>query len=311
MAVSQNEFTFPSSDGKTDVFVRVWQNDGQRPRFALQIAHGMVEYVDRYADFASFICQNGGIVYGNDHLGHGHTGENAELHGFFAEKDGDKCIVEDMHQLTELIHQNHPGLPVVLLGHSMGSFLSRIYATKYSDSICAAIFMGTSGTNPFVGVLRFLARTGIAFGRGKKPAKLITAVAFGSYNAKYKDVTSANDWLTRDKQVVAAYDADPWCTYKFTHSAFLDLSRILDEMSGPAWAAKLDKDLPCLLNSGDMDPVGGYGEGVKEVFGHMKNAGVKDLELKLYPDARHEILNEINKQEVYEDILQWIGDKVE
>ncbi|MDL2238247.1 alpha/beta hydrolase [Christensenellaceae bacterium OttesenSCG-928-K19] len=304
--VEKTDFTFKSSAGKIDVFVRAWKDNEAEPQFILQIAHGMVEYIDRYDDFAQFICANGGAVYGNDHLGHGYTGENAGLLGYFAEKDGDRFVVEDMHKLTGLIRQRHPKTPIVLLGHSMGSFLTRIYATQYGGDVNAVIIMGTSGTNPSVAILRAISKLGMIFGKAKKPANLITKLAFGGYNKRYEEVNSPNEWLSRDRAVVQKYDADPWCTYRFTHSAFHDLANILDAMSGEKWAVKLEKDIPYLLIAGDMDPVGGYGEGVKEVYGLMKNAGVSDLEMKLYPGARHEILNETNKREVYDDILGWI-----
>ncbi|HBU12229.1 MAG TPA: alpha/beta hydrolase [Clostridiales bacterium] len=306
MPVEKSAFTFTSSDGKTEVFASSWQTAGENPRVVLQISHGMVEYMDRYDDFARFICGQGGAVYGNDHLGHGRTGENAGLLGCFAENDGAAHVVDDLCKLTTLIKEKHPGVPVFLLGHSMGSFIARVYATKYAAGLSGVIFMGTAGKNPFTGLLRALARLGCLFGGAKKPANFISKLAFGAHTAKIPDAASKNDWLSRDKDIVAAYDADPWCTYRFTNRAFYDLSKLLSAIEGPAWAEKLDKEAPYLLVSGEMDPVGGYGAGVREVYGLMQNAGVKQVEMKLYPGARHEVLNETNRQEVYGDLLNWI-----
>lgn len=339
MALLAEELTFVSADGKTNVFARVWRDNAYgcanpagamdkvnaegregalgygagageavQPVFLLQIAHGMCEYIDRYAGFAAYVAAHGGVVFGNDHLGHGNTKDNnpGSHYGYFADKDGEKLVVADLHQLTVLMQNRFPGLPLFLMGHSMGSMLCRDYVTKYPDEAVGAIFSGTSGTNKLTGLIRFLARVGFFFGRAKKPAHMLSYLAFSKYNDKYEDVKSQSDWISRDREIVDAYLKDPRCTFKFTDRAAYDFANLMDSVSGAQWARRIPKDLPYLLISGTMDPVGEYTAGVKEVYGHMKDAGVADLQMKLYEGARHEILNEINRQEVYADIQGWI-----
>lgn len=308
MAFQKKETSFLSADGKSNVFARIWQDGEVRPEFVLQICHGMCEYIDRYEEFAEFICAHGGIVCGNDHLGHGNTKQANEsgCYGYFSDKNGEKLVVEDVHSLTKQIKEQYPGLPIVLLGHSMGSMVARSYMTKYGDETKCAVFMGTSGSNNLTGLIRFLANVGMFFGRAKKPAKLLSHLAFSKYNDRYEDVRTKNDWITRDRERVDRYNADPQCTFLFTDRAAYDFANLVDEVSGMQWAQRMPKEKTYLLISGDMDPVGNYGEGVKEVYGWMRQAGL-ETELKLYDGARHELLNEVNRQEVARDILNWIG----
>lgn len=305
MAFREQELWYPSAENGMDVFARVWDDDAAQPAFVLQIVHGMVEYIDRYRRFAEFIVQNGGAVCGEDHLGHGHTGEKGQL-GYIAERDGEVKMVEDVRTLHGIVWERYPDVPVFVLGHSMGSFIARLYAVQYGQDAAGMIFMGTAGENKQIGVLRSIAKLAKAFGRGKKPAKVLSNAAFGKNNDRYENVRTTHDWLTRDEGIVDVYLKDPWCTFLFTNSAMLDMANLLGGIEGEPWAAKLPKDVPYLVISGDMDPVGGYGEGVKQVFGWMERAGVQDATLKLYEGARHEVLNELNKEEVYADILAWM-----
>lgn len=307
MAFLSEELTYPSSDGKSEVFARVWRDDAVKPEFLLQICHGMCEYIDRYAEFAEYVCARGGIVCGNDHLGHGQTKQKnaSSPYGYFAEKDGEKKIVQDAHALTELVRERWPALPFALMGHSMGSMVARSYMAQYGNEPECAVFMGTTGANKLTGLIRFLAGVGMLFGRAQKPAGILSYLAFSKYNDRYEDVRSKNDWLTRDRERVAKYDADPACTFLFTDRAAYDFANLVDEVSGTAWAKRLPRQKPYFLVSGSMDPVGNYGEGVKEVFGWMKEAGL-DVEMRLYEGARHELLNETNRSEVFEDLFSWI-----
>jgi len=308
MALLAEESAFLSADGKTNVFVRIWRDDTAKPAFILQIAHGMCEYIDRYAAFAAYVVSHGGVVCGNDHLGHGNTKDRnpGSYYGYFADKDGEQLVVEDMHQTTMLIKNRFPGLPLFLMGHSMGSMLSRDYLTKYPSEAAGAVFSGTSGTNKLTGLIRFLASVGFFFGRSRKPAHMLSYLAFSKYNDRYDDVRSPSDWISRDREIVDKYLADERCTFKFTDRAAYDFANLMDRVSGIQWAQRIPKDIPYLLVSGTMDPVGNYAEGVKEVHRYMREAGASDLQMKLYEGARHEILNEINRQEVYADIQNWI-----
>lgn len=308
MALQRKEATFKSSDQKSTVFARMWEDDAAKPEFIVQICHGMCEYIDRYEPFAEYLCARGAVVCGNDHLGHGNTKQlNADgIYGYFADKDGEKMVVEDIHTMTGLIKERYPGLPLVLIGHSMGSMLARCYMTKYGDEPVCAVFMGTSGANNLTGMIRFLANVGMFFGRAKKPATLLDHLAFSKYNDRYDDVKSEKDWISRDPEHIKRYLADKQCMFLFTDRAAYDFANLLDDVSGTQWAAKLPEDKPYLLTSGGMDPVGNFGDGVREVYAWMKETG-KDVEMKLYEGARHEILNETNRQEVFDDLFDWIG----
>lgn len=306
MNIQVGDTRFPSADGKSSIYAKKWVPEAESPRFCVQIVHGMCEYVDRYDQFARFLCQMGAAVYGDDHLGHGHTKEDDGYFGYFAAQDGEKILVEDLHTLNQDIHHEYPGVPVILFGHSMGSFLARYYTARYGDTIHAAIYSGTAGPNPQAGLAKFLAQVGCLFGRAKKPAELLTKLAFGKYNDRIENARTPNDWLTRDTDIVDKYNQDPWNTFKFTNRGFYDLMSLLQAVSGEQWAEQLPKDMGYYLISGDADPVGDYGRGVERVLEWMRKAGIGDVTLKLYPGARHELTNETNKDEVMADIASWI-----
>lgn len=310
--MKKRDLEFASTDKKSKVYACCWQDEGQKPLFLVQICHGMCEYIDRYQELADFLCARGGVVFGNDHLGHGKTKAMNEpsYFGYFAEKDGEKIVVEDVYTLTAMMKKEYPGLPIVLIGHSMGSMVARSYMTKHGEGIDCAIFMGTSGANNLTGIIRFLARVGMIFGRAKKPATLLDHLAFSKYNDRFEDVRSEKDWITRDRERVEKYLADPLCMFLFTDRAAYDFANLLDEVSGVQWAQKLPKATPYLLVSGGMDPVGGYGDGVREVYGWMKQAGLADVTMKLFEGARHEILNEINRDEVKQELFDFIAARI-
>ena len=234
----------------------------------------------------------------------GRSGPNG-TDGYFAEKDGRKFVLQDLHEMNRLAREAYPGLPVILLGHSMGSFFARMYAVLYPETLHALVLSGTGGPNPLAGVgLALTEAIGRVKGR-KHRSKFLNNMAFGQYLKRVDSPDTPYDWISRDKEVVARYAQDAKCTFIFTASAFHELMAILRAVNRPQWAQKVDKRLPVALFAGDADPVGDYGRGVESVYRALKDAGVKDVFLKLYPGARHEILNETNRAEVYADILAW------
>lgn len=296
--------SFLSSDGITNIQYSRWVGGESAARAVLLIAHGMAEYIGRYDGFARFMAENGYAVYGNDHLGHGRSGDETNR-GWFAQKDGRYLVVDDMRFLSRVARGEFPGLPVILLGHSMGSFIARLFCEKYSDDIDAAIFMGTSGKQPLSGVAVFLTNI-IGFLRGEKyKSRFLDKLCFGTNNSRLKNPRTPFDWLNTDEGEVDKYIGDELCGFTFTVSAYRELFRMIREVNRPGWADKIRKDLPVLVISGGEDPVGNCGEGVTQVYNDLKSAGVNNSALILYEGMRHEILNEKDKQRVYQDILKW------
>jgi len=301
----KEEIRFPSANGTDTIYATIWHSTEKVPVGVVQIVHGMCEYIDRYDAFARFLAEEGFVVCGDDHLGHGRSaGENGL--GYFAPQNGWDYMVEDLHQLAQTMKQRYPQLPYFMLGHSMGSFLARLYMTRYGEELDGALISGTSGPNPAVNAGIMLTKAII---KSKGPfhhSNLLQAMAFGSYNKRCEPKRTPYDWVTRDDAVVDTYANDPWCTYTFTASAFLDLFIMISKISSPDWALGIPKKLPVYLYSGDMDPVGDYGKGVQTVYNRIRNAGVKDTTLKLYEGARHEPHNELNREEVYADVAAWL-----
>ncbi len=303
--------TFASSNGVNTIQYYVYHPETAAPRAIVQISHGMCEFIERYEDFALFLNEQGILVCGNDHLGHGASVRTPEEFGFFAEQDGWKHMVDDLRQLTVIMKQRYPGVPYFLLGHSMGSFLARVYLSWYAKELDGALIVGTSGPNPALPASFPITKAMIALKGNRYRSDMIRNIAFGTYNTKFKPHRTEHDWLSRDEQVVDTFEADPRCTFTFTLQGFLDLFSMLKFVSDKSWASMVPVDLPVILLSGAMDPVGQYGKGVKEVHDRLALAGIKDLIIKLYEGCRHEILNETNRETVYQDVLQWIEKHIE
>lgn len=301
-----SDFTFLSGNGATQIHVRRCDPEGA-PRGVVQIAHGIAEYARRYDDFAAFLAGHGFVVVVNDHLGHGESLRGPEDLGFFAEKHGWELAVGDMRKLYERMRQEFPALPYFLFGHSMGSFLTRTYLIKYRDGLAGAILSGT-GQQPGLVVKagRMMSAREVKKNGPRYKSESLNNMAFGSYNKAFEPRRTEHDWLSRDNAQVDKYVADPLC-------GFIPSAQLLNDMMGgilyiqdPKNLARMNMDLPVYFMSGDMDPVGGAGKGVRQAFESFKKAGVKDATMKLYPGGRHEMLNETNRDEVFQDVLGWI-----
>lgn len=310
MVIVRKEYTVPSKSGLAEVYARCWMpQDGAKA--VIQIAHGMAEHGERYEDFANYLCEKGFAVMVNDHIGHGKSVTDDENLGYFGETKGWDVLVEDERALTELIKAEFVGLPIVFFGHSMGSFVAREYIRRYGrdDKIKAAIFCGTSGKNPASAMAINIAGAIAKVKGSKHRSEFINKIAFGPYNAKTEKRT-AFDWLSTDTQQVDKYIADKYCGFLFTAAGYKDLFTILTKVSGSDWYSEVCNVIPILVISGEDDPVGAYGKGVKQVYNDLINAGKKDVTLKLYPGMRHEILNEVENAKVYEDIAAWTLSKI-
>ncbi|MBP3696015.1 MAG: lysophospholipase [Clostridia bacterium] len=311
MAVLRTEYKIPSKSGVADVFARCWAPADENPKAIFQIVHGMAEHGERYADFAEYLCSKGFAVLADDHVGHGKSVKSDDDLGYFGENGGWDAFVEDERALTELIKKEYPDTPVIFFGHSMGSFIAREYLRRYGDdeAIKGGIICGTSGKNPASAIAIKLAGA-IAKSKGSRHrSEFINNVAFGAYNKKFEGAT-AFDWLSSDTEQVKKYIEDKYCGYLFTAAGYKDLFTVLTVVSGKEWFKNMPKDLPLLVISGEDDPVGNYGKGIKQVYNDLKREGVKDVTLKLYPGLRHEILNERKNKTVYEDMAAWSLGKI-
>ncbi len=304
------EKTFLSKDGKNTIHYYVWEPDVE-PAAILQIVHGMAEHVSRYEPLAKYLNSYGILVCGHDHIGHG-ASSKPEDWGYMGEENGWKIMVQDVEQLHGIMKVQYMDTPYFILGHSMGSFITRAWLAMYGSGVDGAIIMGTAGTNPALGAAKFLCKT-IRKSKGSRHlSKLITNAAFGSYNKRIKPERTPYDWLTRDESIVDRYIEDPACGFTFTVAGYADLFNVIGYVSDDKWYRLVPKDLPLLLVAGREDPVGAYGAGPAEVAEKLQNAGCSDVSLILYEDMRHEILNEYGKETVMEDIRRFVlGEEAE
>lgn len=301
-------FSIPSADGKSTL--AAYAVIPASPRAMLQISHGMCEYFLRYEGFAEYLSEQGILVFGHDHLGHGHTAKAPEELGFTAEGGGAEILCADVRRVAEHMHTRYPDLPILLFGHSMGSFIARAVLEEDASLYRAAIICGTGGPDTPAGAGKLLASLLIALRGERYRSTFLKGVAFSGYTKKFEKNCDPNAWLTRDEEIVERYNADPFCTYVFTLRGYHDLFSLVERVSRRAWAEGIPKRLPLLLMSGEMDPVGSWGKGVRLVDTALREAGVKDVTLRLYPEMRHEILNEIGKETVWRETLEWINARI-
>ena len=271
----------------------------------VQICHGMAEHIKRYDDFMQYLCDNNFVVVGYDQRGHGMTAGSVENCGYMDDYDNIEVLVHDVHKVNQYIKELYPNLPIFLLGHSMGSFISQRYVELYDNEIDGLILSGSSYNDGFIIKMVNMLASLITKIKGRKHVShLINNLSLGSYNKKFKNAKTEVDWLSREEGNNQKYVEDEYCGMIFSVSYFKDLTKTFTLICNDL--ELINNDLPIYIMSGDMDPVGEFGKGTTKLFNKLKGVGVTDLTLKLYKDGRHEMLNEINKDEVYANILQWI-----
>ena len=280
------------------------------PKAIIHIVHGMSEHMGRYKHFAQFLNGEGYAVFGNDLKGHGFAAGEIENVGFFAEKDGWNIVVQDVIDLTHELKAAYPGKPLYILGHSMGSFIARSVIIQ-EPNICTGLLLSATIGHP--GWKGYLGKPLAAFNAGifgkKGRTELLTNISFGHFNRKIKNPRTKQDWLSRDPEMVDAYINDPYCMQTFTWQFYYDMAHGLLEINKSGNYKKVNKDMRLLIISGTMDPAGEYGKGPKEVYSKFLKAGVKDIHLELVKEGRHELLNETNRDEVYQILVDWIENK--
>lgn len=303
------EFYFKSSTGK-DLYAKKWYDENLTEyKAVVQLVHGMEEYISRYDEFANYLAGNGFMVVGHDHIGHGKSAKNDNELGHMDCDNGWFVLTEDIHVLQNNIKNEYPNLPYFLFGHSMGSLLVRTYATIYNDNLTGIILSGTSGKKSMLHLGLLLTNT-IKLFKGKKyKSKLLEKLVTGSFNDQFKPVRTEADWTTRDENEIDEYMKVINPNRKFTTESYSQMFR------GSIYLNDLNKikntpNIPILIFSGDKDPVGEMGKGVTRVYDMLKDIGIENVTLKLFKDGRHEMLKEINRQEVFEYVLKWIQSKI-
>ena len=297
----RNEFYFPSKDGKTQIHAIQWIPEGE-VKAVLQIAHGMVEHIERYDDFASYLAEKGVYVTGHSHLGHGKSMVNSEKMGYFAASDGNECVIRDIHSLRTMTQEQYPETPYFMMGHSMGSFLLRQYLGRYGKGLSGAIIMGTGDQpNVVVNAGKLVCKVLAAWKGWEHRSGFVNGLVIGGFEKKM-----GKGWLSRNEENVKTYTKDPLSGFVFTLNAFYHMFDGMSKMNTQEQKGKIQKDLPMIFVAGSEDPVGANGKGVEAVYRRYQKKGAKNVSIKLYEGDRHEILNELDKKVVYEDILKWM-----
>lgn len=299
-----------SKDSKNNLNVIIWETE-KEPIGVLQIVHGMAEYIDRYDNFAKYMTEHGFNVIGHDHLGHGHSVSDERDYGFFAEENGDKIIIEDMHSVTQYAREKWEELPNFILGHSMGSFCLRQYLTKYSNDVFGAIIMGTGWIPSAAALLGKTIATNTCKSKGSHTVNpLLIKLTLEPYNKPFEPARTNCDWLSRDEKQVDLYVNDKLCGFDFTAGAYKDFFTILEKIAKNRQLIGMRKSLPILITSGSVDPVGGK-KACEKLNAQYKRCGIDDVTLKLWENDRHEILNELDKSDVYQYIYNWLKGKIQ
>lgn len=306
MDIRCTQSIYPSAGGDASISYYILRPVGVELRGIVQISHGMCEYFTRYTSFAKYLCSLGFIVCGNDHLGHGSSVPPSGALGFFGQHNGWSILVDDIAALTDKMKCQWPELPYFLFGHSMGSMIARLYLTRYGDKIDGCILSGSPAPTAMAGVGIQLANSVIRSHGPMYRSSVLNNLVFGRFTARIPDCQSPFDWLTRDHGVVSLYQSDSKCNFIFTASGFRDLFYLEQKCNRMNVIRQTPSTLPLLFISGDADPAGNYGFGVKKIVAYYRAANCRDIDVIFYKGGRHEILNETNKEEVYGDISRWL-----
>ena len=285
-----------------------WTPEGD-PKAIVQIIHGIAEYVERYDEFADYLTRHGFLVVAEDHMGHGKSINGDGIQGYF--HGGWFTAVEDSMQLMSDVKAEYPDLPYILFGHSMGSFMARTILCKYPDcGLTAAVICGTGWQPAFALPALIKVIDGICRKDETKPNETLQNLVFGSYNRKVEHPRTPYDWLTRDSKIVDEYIAHPLCGFTASAGLLRDMMKGILFIEQKENLRNMNKQLPVFFIAGGDDPVGPYGKGVLTCVDAFRKAGVEDVSVRIYPLCRHEILNEINREQVYEDVRKWIEKKL-
>ena len=301
----RKEIEYPSSDGRNTIHAELYVPSFADVKGVLQISHGMKDYIGRYSLLADTLTAAGYVVAGNDHLGHGLSVATPDDFGYFAKEGGYGFVINDVNRMNSFLRSEYPDVPIILLGHSMGSFIARLYAEKYPSTIDALVIHGTAGPNPILPLGRVLVKLLKLLRGDRHRSKFVRSMAEGGYNKSFDKSEGEGAWLTRDAEMVADRIGNPKTSFIFTLSGYADLFEMLGECNKEEWFENFPKRLPTLVMSGSCDPVGDFGKGVSYVYNKLRVSGAQ-AELKMYDGARHELFNETNRDEVFRDLIAWL-----
>lgn len=300
------DFFYLSADGQTNIHAVQWVGE-ETPRAVVQIAHGICEYIERYDHFARWLAERGFVVVGNDHLGHGKSWQDPARQGLFREKDGWETVLADLETLRRTTAEEYPGVPYFLLGHSMGSFLARTWLIKAPGLFSGAIISGTGQQPEKLLKGGYVLTDLLCRLRGPEHrSAMVKNLMFGSYNRAFRPNRTQHDWICGNDEVVDAYCQDPGCQFLPCVGLCRDMLGALLFLGQPDNLREMDKQTPVLFFSGQKDPVGEMGQGVERVYQGFLQAGCADVQCRLYPEGRHEVLNEQWRETVYRDVLEWM-----
>jgi alpha-beta hydrolase superfamily lysophospholipase len=302
--MKEEKTEFQASDGKS-IHLRRFLPEGESKAMVL-VVHGMAEHGARYARFAQLLCDRGYAVWIPDHRGHGLTARSPGELGILAEKQGFFRVMEDIHEISLDMKRASPGKPLILFGHSMGSFLSRGCVSRWGRDYHACVLSGTAGPSPMYAIGAHIAKEVCLFRGSRRPGPFLNELSFGSYNKAFKPNRTRFDWLSRDESEVDAYLADPLCGFLCSNGFFRDLTSGLAWIHKSSVAAGIPADLPLYLFAGTQDPVGGASGAVEAVAEGYRRTGIRRVDCRMYPGARHECLNETNREEVMGDCADWM-----
>ena len=308
----EREFSIDSTNQMNRLHGYVWMPDRDpEPGLIVLLAHGMVEHIERYREFAEVLNGHGIGAVGFDCLGHGKSVTSSAQLGYFAAKDGDKCLVNDLEEVRKMFKKRYPQSRFILMGHSMGSFVSRDYTVKYGKNIDGLILMGAGEPGYAAAALGICLSSLICMVKGSfYRSKFLNNLVIGQYD-RYFASEEVKSWLSTDAEEVKKYEEDKLCGFLFTASAYRDFFRIIKRLSPAKEGEKIPKNLPILFVSGEDDPVGNFGKGVRKVSQKYKNAGAKHVSLRLFRGMRHELLHETNRRIVYDELLEWLDKRVD
>jgi alpha-beta hydrolase superfamily lysophospholipase len=300
----RKNFSFCAPDD-VEIYVYQWRPEGPI-RAAVNIAHGMAETAARYERFAGVLTKNGYAVYAEDHRGHGKTIKEA-AHAGEAGADALNKMMGDLHQLSEIIKKEIPATPLFLLGHSMGSFLAQGYIERWGKELKGAILSGAAGpADLLTGIGQVIAYLEMLRVGATGRSNFLNFLSFGNFNKQFAPARTDFDWLSRDNSEVDKYIADPFCGGLFPTAFFYDLCRFWRQIHRKEELSRIPQDLPLYFFSGQKDPVGANAVGVRHLISIYQKLGIKDLSFKFYEGGRHEMLNEINREEVMADVIRWL-----